>query len=78
MQLPDRPNIRHLRDQAKTLLRFGTAPTLADAQFQVARQYGFPSWPKLKLHVESLKEWVNSGRQSSGRTASKLTYCRRC
>ena len=42
MQLPDRPNIRHLRDQAKTLLRFGTAPTLADAQFQVARQYGLP------------------------------------
>jgi hypothetical protein len=56
MQLPDRPNIRHLREQAKTLLRFSTAPTLADAQFQVARQYGFPSWPKLKLHVESLKE----------------------
>jgi hypothetical protein len=26
MQLLDRPNIRHLRDQAKTLLRFGTAP----------------------------------------------------
>jgi ankyrin repeat protein len=29
--------------------------SLADAQFQVAREYGFPSWPKLKAHVESLQ-----------------------
>src|SRR5262245_42345685 len=28
---------------------------LANAQFQVARQYGFASWPKLKAHVESLQ-----------------------
>ena len=26
-----------------------------EAQFQVARQYGFASWPKLKAHVESLQ-----------------------
>lgn len=56
MQLPDRPNLRYLRDQAKKLVRSGAAPTLAQAQFQIARQYGFPSWPKLKQHVESLKK----------------------
>src|SRR6516225_675618 len=55
MQLPERPNLRHLRDQAKDLVRSGAAPTLAAAQFQLARDYGFPSWPKLKQHVESLE-----------------------
>src|SRR5215471_12050472 len=55
MQLPDRPNLRHLRDQAKDLVRSGAAATLADAQFRIARQYEFASWPKLKQHVESLE-----------------------
>jgi hypothetical protein len=25
---------------------------LADAQLAIARSYGFPSWPKLKTHLE--------------------------
>jgi hypothetical protein len=54
MQLPDRPNLRYLRDQAKNLVRSGGARTLTEAQLQIARQYGFPSWPKLKQHVQSL------------------------
>jgi ankyrin repeat protein len=54
--LPDRPNLRHLKDQAKDLLNAGGAASLADAQFQVARLYGFASWPKLKAHVESFEE----------------------
>jgi ankyrin repeat protein len=54
--LPDRPNLRHLRDQAKDLLRAGRAASLADAQLQIARLYGFASWPKVKAHVESLEE----------------------
>src|SRR5436853_7701216 len=54
--LPDSPNLRHLRDQAKDLLKAGRATSLADAQFQIARLYGFASWPKLKAHVESLEE----------------------
>src|SRR5260370_6054918 len=37
------------------MLRAGQAASLANAQFQVARQYGFGSWPKLKAHVESLQ-----------------------
>jgi Ankyrin repeats (3 copies) len=54
--LPDHPNLRHLKDQAKDLLKAGAAESLADAQFQIARLYGFASWPKLKGYVESLEE----------------------
>src|SRR5580704_4167546 len=54
--LPERPNLRHLKDQAKDLLKAGHAKSIADAQFKIARQYGFASWSKLKAHVESLEE----------------------
>jgi hypothetical protein len=36
-----------------------TTPSLADAQFTLAREYGFESWPKLVHHIEAV--------QSSGR-----------
>src|SRR5215831_21133024 len=54
--LPDRPSLRHLKDQAKDLLKTGGAKSITDAQFQIARLYGFDSWPKLKAHVESFEE----------------------
>src|SRR5918993_4833538 len=54
--LPDRPNFRHLKDQAKDLFKAGAATSIADAQFKIARQYGFASWPKLKAHIDSLEE----------------------
>jgi ankyrin repeat protein len=54
--LPERPNLRHLKDQAKDLFKAGEAESLTDAQFKIARLYGFASWPKLKEHVESLEE----------------------
>jgi Ankyrin repeats (3 copies) len=54
-QLPEHPDLRHLKDQAKDLLRAGQAASLANAQLQVARHYGFASWPKLKTQVESLQ-----------------------
>jgi ankyrin repeat protein len=54
--LPERPNLRHLKDQAKDLLKNGAADSLADAQFKIARLYGFASWPKLREHVDSLEE----------------------
>src|SRR5215213_313803 len=54
--LPERPNLRHLKDQAKDLLKAGAAASIADAQFEIARLYGFASWPKLKAHIESLEE----------------------
>jgi ankyrin repeat protein len=54
--LPAKPNLRHLKDQARDLLRAGDAESVAAAQFQIARRYGFASWPKLKFHVASLHE----------------------
>jgi hypothetical protein len=54
--LPDRPNLRHLKDQAKSLLKTGSVKSLTEAQFQIARFYGFVSWPKLKAHVDLLEE----------------------
>lgn len=53
--LPDHPNLRHLKDQAKDLLKSGDAESLSEAQFEIARLYGFASWPKLKSHVDSLE-----------------------
>jgi len=58
--LPDRPNLDHLKKQAKALLRKlrerDPSTTLADAQHALAREYGFASWPKLKTHLEALPQ----------------------
>ena len=54
--LPERPNLRQLKDQARDLVKSGGAPSLTAAQLFVARSYGFTSWPKLKAHVESTLE----------------------
>ena len=51
--LPERPNLRHLKDEAKGLVKAGEAASLAQAQFQIAKLYGFPSWPNLKAHVDA-------------------------
>jgi glyoxalase superfamily protein len=55
-QLPARPNLEHLRKQAKDLAHEVQARdpafTLSDAQHEIAKTYGFASWPKLKAHVE--------------------------
>jgi ankyrin repeat protein len=53
--LPERANLRHLKDEAKALVKAGRAASLSAAQFQIARLYGFASWPKLKAHVERLE-----------------------
>ncbi len=54
--LPDRPNLRHLKDQAKDLLEAGAAASVTEAQLKIARLYGFASWPKLKAKIGSLQE----------------------
>ena len=54
--LPERPNLRNLKDQAWDLLKAGQAESLTEAQFQIARLYGFASWPRLKEYVDSLEE----------------------
>ena len=80
-QFPSKPDLNHLKHQAKDLLkgraaadrgvaqrirefnpRFKGAPDaeifaaemqLSEAQFTIAREYGFKSWARLKAHVES-------------------------
>jgi hypothetical protein len=52
--LPSRPNIEHYRKRAKALVKGGAGPTLTKAQFQIAREHGFASWPKFAKHVEAL------------------------
>ena len=58
--LPRHPNLDHFKKQAKELLRKlqhqNPDAILADAQHQLAREYGFASWPKLKAHVDSVEE----------------------
>lgn len=64
-----RINLEHQRKRAKTLLRHllaGTAPAhfkplphsraprLADAQWLIAQELGFASWPRLKAHVDAI------------------------
>lgn len=81
--LPERPNLDHLRNQARTLLRERIAadpvatgrfaalgietaePKLADALHVVAREYGFETWPALKLRIE-----VNSPEPIEGLIAA--------
>lgn len=64
--LPDRPNLEFLKKEAKALLESmqqrDAAAQLADAQFALARDYGFDSWPKLKAHVESVPASPFAGR----------------
>jgi len=52
--LPPRPSLEQLRKQAKERLDAMDGAKLADAQFALACDYGFDSWPKLARHVEAL------------------------
>jgi ankyrin repeat protein len=55
-ELPARPSLEHLRNEAKQRLREmrtqNDSARLADAQLLVARDYGFPSWRALKAEVD--------------------------
>ena len=50
----DNPDIEQLKRQAKELLDTMPGARLADAQFRLAREYGFESWPKLKAAVDGV------------------------
>jgi len=58
LPLPDAPNIKWLRKQAKRRLeelrQSNADAQLSDAQFDLAKQYGFASWRALKAHIDSL------------------------
>lgn len=51
--LPQSPNLRHLKLQAKRRQAAGEFSTLHDAQLAVAREHGMRGWTALKQHVEA-------------------------
>src|SRR4026207_790229 len=57
--LPAHPNLEFERKRAKKLLRemrrADTSAKLADAQFAIAREYGFSSWPKLVQYYKTVE-----------------------
>jgi hypothetical protein len=58
LALPDNSNLEWLRKQAKARLaelrQVNPRAKLADAQFELAKRYGFSSWRALKEHLDSL------------------------
>lgn len=70
LRLPDRPDLAHLRRQAKRLLRelrtepAAEPPTLARAQWLLARRYGFASWPRLLAHVDTIQTFTRVPERS--------------
>src|SRR5262245_687851 len=73
-RLPERPSLEQLKKQAKELLETlratDPAATLASAQYQLAQEYGFESWPKLAHHVQGV---IAAGRVAQfDRLASDL------
>ncbi len=69
--LPSRPDLRHLRDEAKRRRRGGEFPSLALAQLAIAREYGFRSWPRLKFHVEAVT--LDAADRASALIASAMS-----
>ncbi len=60
-KLPARANLEHLKNEAKQRLKTmraqSPAARLTEAQLQVARGYGFPSWRKLRSFVDALHDF---------------------
>lgn len=56
-ELPARANLEHLKNEAKQRLKAmrdaDPSAKLAQAQFAIARDYGFASWRKLKTHLDA-------------------------
>jgi len=51
--LPERPNLRFLKVEAKRRLTAGEFGTLHEAQLAIAREHGFASWTALKTTIEN-------------------------
>jgi hypothetical protein len=66
-ELPSKPNLEHLRKQAKAAQRSAHGRKLADAQQLLAEDYGFASWARLKSFVLQ--------KQLSPPEALKLAIC---
>src|SRR5215469_6587824 len=72
--LPARASLAWLRKSAKQQLRGwraeGRSAKLADAQFDIARRYGFPSWRALKAHVDRSQHSLGTAEASVESDAS--------
>jgi len=65
--LPARPNLEHLKNEAKQRLKALRARNpqakLATAQLALARAYGFASWRQLKAHVDKTNPGPFDGKR---------------
>ena len=78
-RLPDAPDLEWLRKEAKRRLRElrqeEPDAKLTDAQFALAKEYGFSSWRALKAHVDSLTldgQLFEAARKGDARTLGQL------
>jgi ankyrin repeat protein len=79
LTLPENPNLDWLRKQARRRLdelrETNPSAQLADAQFDLAKRYGFSSWRALKAHVDSLSvegQLVNAAKKGDVGVLAKL------
>ena len=79
LELPDNPNLEWLRKQAKTRLaelrQANPSAKLAEAQFDIAKRYGFSSWRALKGHIDSLTvdgQIIDSARKGNVESLRRL------
>src|SRR5262249_44529358 len=79
LKLPESPNLEWLRKEAKRnldeLRKTNPSARLAEAQFDLARQYGFSSWRALKAHIDSLTidgQLFEAARKGDVNTLTKL------
>jgi hypothetical protein len=73
-QLPARPHLEHLKNEAKQRLETlrSRQPTakLAEAQHQLAREYGFANWRDLKADLDGRTAGASATGQSPAETAA--------
>ena len=79
LPLPETPNLEWLRKRAKhrldELRHLHPEATVADAQFALAKEYGFPSWRALKSHVDSQPSTASSSTRRAEVTSSNWQHC---
>ena len=62
-RLPDRPNLDHLRRQARDLQK-KQVRRRREAQRAIAQKYGFASWDALRDHVSRVTRAAPAGRRT--------------
>jgi ankyrin repeat protein len=76
--LPESPSLEWLRKEAKRRLAqlraSDPSAKLADAQFALAKEYGFSSWRALKAHIDSLT--VDGKLSEAARTGDAATLAK--